>query len=105
MKLSPKFLILFLSISIFSCQGQTSKNIVNLDPKAFSEKIKATSNAQIIDVRTPEEFASEHIDNAVNVNFLGDDFVSNVQKIDKSKPVFLYCKIGGRSSKAATKLA
>jgi thioredoxin len=105
MKLVSKFVLLFLSISIFSCQGQTSKNIVNLDPKAFSEKIKATSNAQIIDVRTPEEFTSEHIDNAINVNFLAGDFVSNVQKLDKSKPVFLYCKIGGRSSKAATKLA
>ena len=104
MKLIPNFLILILSVSIFSCQGQKSKNIVNSDPKAFSEKIAATSNAQIIDVRTPEEFTSEHIDHAINVNWLGDNFVSNVEKFDKSKPVFLYCKSGGRSAKAAAKL-
>jgi thioredoxin len=73
--------------------------------EVFAEKIKATPNAQILDVRTPEEFTSEHIDKATNINWLGNDFVANAEKLDKSKPVFVYCKSGGRSAKASAKLA
>ena len=100
-------LISFLLISflILSCNGQNSKKIESIAPQAFAEKIKATPNAQILDVRTPEEFASEHIDKATNINWLGDDFVTNVENLDKSKPVFVYCKSGGRSAKASAKLA
>lgn len=95
-------LIIFL---VLSCSGQTSKNIKTIDPVAFAKKINETPKAQILDVRTPEEFVSEHIDNATNVNWLGDNFVVDAEKFDKSKPVFVYCKIGGRSSKAVEKLA
>lgn len=97
--------VLLLSFTMLSCKGQTSKNIQTIAPEAFAKKINETPKAQILDVRTPEEFASEHIDNAVNINWLGDSFVSGAEKFDKSKPVFVYCKIGGRSSKAAAKLA
>lgn len=90
---------------IVSCNGQSSKKIESIASEAFAEKIKTTPNAQILDVRTPEEFASEHIDKAVNVNWLADDFVANTANLDKSKPVFVYCKSGGRSAKAAAKLA
>jgi thioredoxin len=103
-----KFRLLFfiaISFAILSCNGQPSKKIESIAPEAFAEKIKATTNVQILDVRTPEEFASEHIDKAVNVNWLADDFVTNTADFDKSKPVFVYCKSGGRSSKAAAKLA
>ncbi|MFV8342227.1 thioredoxin domain-containing protein [Flavobacterium sp. XS2P39] len=95
---------LILSFVVLSCMGQTSKNIKTIEANAFSEKIKETPAAQILDVRTPEEFASGHIDNAKNVNWLSADFVVNTEKLDKSKPVFVYCKSGGRSQKAAEKL-
>lgn len=104
MKFRSLFIILITSFTILSCHGQTSKNIVNIDPEAFSNKIKETPNAQIIDVRTPQEFASGHIDNALNINWLGDDFVVNAKKLDKTKPVFVYCKTSNRSPKAAAKL-
>jgi thioredoxin len=89
---------------LFSCQGQTSKNYENVAPLAFAEKIKNTPNAQILDVRTPEEFASQHLDNAQNINWNGDDFVAKAEKLDKTKPVFVYCMVGGRSKKASDKL-
>ena len=100
-----RLFFLILSFAILSCKGQPTKKIESVAPEVFAEKIKATSNAQILDVRTPEEFASEHIDKATNVNWLGDDFVTNVENLDKSKPVFVYCKSGGRSAKASAKLA
>jgi thioredoxin len=95
---------LFISFVALSCNGQISKNIESIAPEAFAKKIKETPNAQVLDVRTPEEFASEHIDNAANVNWLADDFVANTGKFDKSKPVFVYCKSGARSAKATAKL-
>jgi len=97
------FNIVLLSLLFLSCNGQTT-GIETIAPKAFAEKIKATPNAQILDVRTPEEFSSEHIDNAKNVNWNGDNFTAEADIYDKSKPVFVYCKVGGRSIQAAKKL-
>ena len=102
-----KFHSIFLAIIgfvVLSCNGQNSKEIKTIDSKAFAEKMAATPNPQILDVRTPEEFTSDHIDNAKNINWLGTTFVSDVEKLDKSQPVFVYCKSGGRSQKAAEKL-
>ena len=104
MKLYSKLFILLICFSIFSCKGQTSKNVINLDPKPFSEKITATPNAQVIDVRTPREFAGGHLDNALNIDWLNDTFEANAQKLDKTKPVFVYCKTSNRSPQAAAKL-
>ena len=104
MKLHSIFL-LTLSFIVLSCNGQTSKNVKTIEATSFAAKIKETPNAQILDVRTPEEFASDHIENAKNVNWLGNTFVSDAKKFDKSKPVFVYCKSGGRSQKAAEKLS
>ena len=99
-------LILFLIVSfaVLSCTGQTSKNIKTIDPAAFAGKIAATKNAQILDVRTPEEYLSGHIENAANVNWNGTDFAGKAGALDKTKPVFVYCKSGGRSKQAASKL-
>lgn len=97
--------LFFISFLFGSCIGQNSVSIKVIPPTAFAEKIKTTSNAQILDVRTPEEYAGQHIDNAQNVNWNSDDFVANAEKFDKSKPIFVYCMVGGRSHKAAEKLA
>lgn len=96
--------ILLIAFLMLSCNGQTTKKTENIEATVFAEKIKTTPNPQILDVRTPEEFATEHIQNAVNINWLGNDFVANTEKLDKSKPVFVYCKSGGRSAKAVAKL-
>ena len=100
-----RLFFLILSFAILSCNGQPTKKIESVAPEVFAEKIQGIPNTQILDVRTPEEFASEHIDKATNINWLGDDFVTNVENLDKSKPVFVYCKSGGRSAKASAKLA
>lgn len=103
MKFHSTFLII-ISFIVFSCNGQNTKNSKTIDAKSFSEKIATTPNPQILDVRTPEEFSSDHIDKAVNVNWLGDNFVAEAEKLDKTKPVFVYCKSGGRSQSAVQKL-
>ena len=72
--------------------------------QAFAEALKSTPNATIIDVRTPEEFQGGHLKDAVNFNVLGPDFQAQVAKLDKSQPVFVYCKVGGRSADAVEKM-
>ncbi len=102
-----KFRMIIITIIAFamtSCKGQPAKNIETIDAVAFSKAIQATKNAQILDVRTPEEFVTNHIENALNINWLSSDFASNTINLDKTKPIFIYCKIGGRSQQAAEKL-
>jgi thioredoxin len=101
-KLATFFAATFL---LLSCQGQTNKSVKTLTVEDYSKTLEATSNPQLIDVRTPQEFAEDHIGTAQNMNWNSSDFVANVEKLDKSKPVFVYCKVGGRSSQAASKLA
>jgi 3-mercaptopyruvate sulfurtransferase SseA len=60
--------------SFFSCQGQNSEAIKTIDAKAFAEKLQQHQN-NILDVRTPDEFSSDHIENAKNINWLGS-FIS-----------------------------
>lgn len=97
--------LILLGFLFLSCQGQQSKLVKTVDVNTFASKLKATTNPQLLDVRTPAEFSDDHIDNAVNINWNGDDFVTKANQYDKSKPVFVYCKLGGRSSQAANKLA
>jgi len=58
----------------------------------------------LIDVRTPEEYGLGHLENAVNINVLADDFVKHFDDISKKKTIYVYCKKGGRSAKAAKSL-
>ncbi len=101
---SPLLSLFFISFLFLSCIGQTTTAIKTIDAKSYSEKINTTPNAQIIDVRTPDEFNSGHIDKAVNIDWFESDFATKIGSYDKSKPVFVYCKVGGRSMKAANKL-
>ena len=59
---------------------------------------------QLIDVGTPEEYSVGFIENAKNINFYSSTFSSDVETLDKQKPIIVYCKMGGRSAKSAKKL-
>ena len=52
----------------------------------------------IIDVRTPEEFMSGHIEGSKNIEWQEISSIENI--IDKNKKIFLYCRSGNRSQKA-----
>lgn len=53
----------------------------------------------IIDVRTPEEFEAEHIDGALNVN-VEEITLGSIPEVKKNTEIFLYCRSGGRASRA-----
>jgi len=54
----------------------------------------------IIDVRTPEEFADEHIENAINIDYRSETFRDELNTLDKNKTYLIYCRSGGRSGNA-----
>jgi thioredoxin len=59
--------------------------------------------AQLVDVRTTEEYLRGHLKKAANLNFTDDNFEDLVKaKLDKTRPVFVYCFSGRRSADAAT---
>lgn len=88
-----------LVICCQSCMAQDAAK--GLSVTDFKTKISKDSTAQLVDVRTPEEFAAGYIKNATNINYLGQDFETQIQKLNKNRPVLLYCKAGIRSLKAA----
>lgn len=75
-----------------------------LDAKAFNKMLEDNDEIQLIDVRTPEEFQSGHIVNANNINIYDSNFENEISKLDKEKPVLVYCRSGGRSSTASNRL-
>ncbi|RDB06784.1 rhodanese-like domain-containing protein [Runella aurantiaca] len=94
------FLLSFiLLIAVSSLNGAFAQT--NLDTKAFVQKFKETPKAQLLDVRTPNEWNAGKIESSKCVNFMDADFKQQVEKLDKSKPVFVYCAAGGRSAKAS----
>lgn len=85
-----------------ACDNGTAQEL--LDAKAFEQKIAQDKNPTIIDVRSPEEFESGHLENAQNINWNGSNFDQAVSKFNKNKPVYVYCLSGGRSADAAAKM-
>ncbi len=64
--------------------------------------ITTNANIQVLDVRTPGEIAEGYIEGATRININDADFKARVEaEVDKTKPVYVYCKMGGRSAKAA----
>ncbi len=76
-----------------------------LSANEFESKLAAMPNAQLIDVRTPEEFNAGYIKGALNINYQGSTFMEEVAKLDKTKPTFVYCRSGGRSSESCNYMA
>jgi rhodanese-related sulfurtransferase len=96
-------LCLFLmSLFFVNCNSQDEvKSISTIELKAVLEK----DDIQLVDVRTPREIKQGFIDSAIFVNFFDSDFiVKAIQKLDKNKPVYLYCRTGNRSGKATRML-
>tara|TARA_B110000459_G_scaffold173201_1_gene195217 strand:- start:107 stop:547 length:441 start_codon:yes stop_codon:yes gene_type:complete len=69
----------------------------------FSELI-AKGEGQVLDVRTPDEWASGIVKGATKMNFFDNDFNTQLEKLDKNKPVYVYCKSAGRSGKATKQM-
>lgn len=101
MKYNFAFLLCLLLFSTATLAQTVEKDSIQVLSIAQFEKLSAKKKAKIIDVRTPEEVAEGHLVGATTVNFLGADFASEVQDLNKNKTYLLYCRSGNRTRKAA----
>ena len=93
--------VLFSTL-LFSCTAQTK---TSLTADEFEKEIITKENVQILDVRTPGEFFSGHIKNALHADWNDkNEFDRRIAFVDKKKPVYVYCLAGGRSAAAADKM-
>jgi rhodanese-related sulfurtransferase len=105
------FYISFLCLltGVFSCQNQANTSNTkaintSITVEEFEKKL-SDGNAQLIDVRTPEEYNQGHLKGALNYNINSSEFENQLSKLDKNKPVLVYCLSGGRSGSAAEMMA
>jgi rhodanese-related sulfurtransferase len=96
--------IIGMMIACVNSNGNSQANSGVLPPKTFAQKIESSQPKVLIDVRTPDEYAQGHIKDAINIDWDGDQFNAETDKLDKSTPVYVYCYAGGRSSSAAKAL-
>ncbi len=97
-------IILTLFCSIFGLKAQQSDAYKVLESQTFKDSI-SNREVQLIDVRTQEEFNTGHVEEAENIDFYSEKFNDKFNKLDKQKPIYIYCRSGSRSKKAATKLS
>ena len=99
-------LLAFGILFLFACAQKNASNtaavneIKSIAVTEFSEKLNATKDKTLLDVRTAGEVASGVIEGAMNIDYNSDNFEAEVEKLDKENPVFIYCKSGGRSGSA-----
>ncbi|GAB3639911.1 rhodanese-like domain-containing protein [Spirosoma arcticum] len=79
-------------------QAQTDSR--HLPAQQAAQWLKTDKNVVVLDVRTPAEFRTGHLKNAVNIDYTAPDFEQQLAKLDKAKPYLLHCAVGGRSTKA-----
>jgi rhodanese-related sulfurtransferase len=90
--------------SLFGLGKEQSDKSVVLDVVSYANAI-SKPKVQLVDVRTPEEFNKGHIENAINIDFRNKEvFEKLFAKLNKNKPVYVYCRSGARSQRAARKL-
>jgi rhodanese-related sulfurtransferase len=71
--------------------------VENLDADTFREKIAEDKNAVLLDVRTPMENQMVRIPNSILIDINNPMFMQEIEKLDKNKSYYVYCRSGNRS--------
>jgi rhodanese-related sulfurtransferase len=95
---------LALALSLFACNAQqengSATGFTDINKTEAQALIASNPELQIIDVRTDGEVAAGMIEGAIQIDISQADFKTKINQLDKSKPVLVYCKSGGRSKNA-----
>ncbi len=77
---------------------------INLVTPDEMQTLLELEDVQLIDVRSSEEHNEGYIPESQNIDFNSPTFEEDISKLDKSKPVILYCRTGKRSAECSEKL-
>lgn len=102
-----KIITLLTYLFMTACNAKTvSPEIEIVPPAEFKSRLEKDTNAYLLDVRRPDEFAAGHLKGAHFLNWLDEKtFKKDAVNLDKSKTIYLYCRSGRRSNEAAVYLA
>jgi rhodanese-related sulfurtransferase len=84
---------------------KSNKMFDNINASVFEKEVQNNPDAVLLDVRTAEEFNSGHLPDAVNIDIHSPSFMSDIEKLDKSKYYLVYCRSGARSYNACNIMA
>jgi phage shock protein E len=76
--------------------------VSSLTACSSSELIDMATVASVIDVRTPGEFATGHLEGAINIDIQGSDFGVEVDALDHAANYVIYCHSGNRAGQAVS---
>ncbi len=94
--------MLLALISFSACKDSHADGEIKvITPREVQEAVYDNNPHQLVDVRTAEEYGEGHLKKAQNICVTDSDFKENIAKLDKDQPVYLYCRSGKRSAKAA----
>ncbi len=97
------FLLTMVSFLVYSCT--TNYNVNPISQEEFKVLYNKDSTIQLLDVRTQEEYSLGYIKGAVLLDVKQNDFLEKAMNtLDKSKPVYIYCRTGNRSQRAVSEL-
>lgn len=65
-----------------------------------TEKVDMATVAAVIDVRTPAEFTSGHLEGALNFDIQGMTFMEEIATLDPDATYLVYCRSGSRAAAA-----
>ncbi|MGV1036351.1 MAG: rhodanese-like domain-containing protein [Candidatus Nanopelagicales bacterium] len=100
-------------IGISGCSSSTSSDSASqsavtsgkhLSVAEFSSAIQQPGTV-VLDVRTPAEYASGHIEGARNIDFESGNFATDITGLDKNTTYAIYCRSGSRSGQALTQMS
>lgn len=90
--------------TLFNTLFGNKTGVVNLDSDAFEAQMNADKEAVLIDVRTKMEHIQQRIPNSLLLDIMHPHFASELEKLDKSKNYYVYCRSGNRSWHAARQM-
>jgi len=82
-----------------------NSKVKNLSATEFHDGFKNDPDAVIIDVRTSGEVAAGYIPGAKHIDLMSAGFTGQVEKLDKNKSYYIYCRSGNRSYQAGLMMA
>lgn len=85
---------------MFKLRRDKKYDIEVFDALELIENNRDNSEFIIIDVRTPEEYSEERIENSLNINLHSGNFKEEIENFERSNQYLVYCHSGRRSSKA-----
>ncbi len=89
--------ILLIMMNIANAQTRLKEDISCQQAKELIKKHSGDTNFVILDVRTPEEFNSGHLEKAILIDYKSANFQDKISRFDKNKKYLVYCKGGVRS--------